>query len=127
MRILMMMPIVLAACVAGKPAEKPYFWKLVSIDGQPFTATATLATADEGTRAFGQAPCNSWSGDIVKDPFPTWAIRNVISTEMACADLPAEQAFFAAMAAMTHQSVGLGHLELVDQSGREMKFVPLSP
>lgn len=124
MRALLLLPLILAACV---PVEKdaPYYWKLVSIDGQPFPARATLAIQED--HAFGQAPCNSWSGEVQKNPFPEWRIRNVVATEMACEDLPAESAFFAAMAAMTHSAVGLGHLELVDQAGREMKFVPLDP
>lgn len=121
----LLLPLALMACVQEKPAEKPYFWKLVSIDGVAFPANATLAMQDD--RAFGQAPCNSWTGEVIREPFPETNIRNVVATEMACDDLPAEQQFFAAMAAMTHSSVGFGHLELVDQKGREMKFVPLNP
>jgi heat shock protein HslJ len=125
----LLLPLALMACVeekpAKKPADKPYFWKLVSIDGVDFPATATMAF--DGDRAFGQAPCNAWSGDVIKTPFPEHNIRNVVATEMACEDLAAEQQFFAAMQAMTHEAVGFGHLELVDQKGREMKFVPLNP
>ncbi|MBL9054998.1 MAG: META domain-containing protein [Rhodobacteraceae bacterium] len=126
MRRALILPLLLAACVAA-PEEKPYYWRLVSIDGVPFPANATLAIDGDKARAFGQAPCNAWSGEIVSTPFPAWAIRNVVATEMACDDLAAEAAFFAAMAAMTHSAVGIGHLELVDQKGREMKFVPVAP
>ena len=114
MRRLLILPLLLAACVT-EPERPPYYWRLVSIDGVPFTANATLAIDGDKARAFGQAPCNAWSGEIVSTPFPAWAIRNVTATEMACADLAAETAFFAAMAAMTHSAVGIGHLELVDQ------------
>jgi heat shock protein HslJ len=125
----LILPLTLMACVEAKPAEepveKPYFWKLISIDGVDFPATATMAFS--GDRVSGQAPCNAWSGDVIKTPFPETNIRNVVATMMACDNLAAEQQFFAAMAAMTHESVGFGHLELVDQKGREMKFVPLNP
>ena len=124
MRALLPLPLILAACISAEQ-DAPYYWKLVSIDGQPFPARATLAIQED--RAFGQAPCNSWSGEVQKEPFPEWRIRNVVATEMACDDLAAESTFFAGMAAMTHSSVGFGHLELVDQKGREMKFVPLEP
>lgn len=125
MRAFLVLPLILAACVPSEPKDKPYVWKLTAIDGQPFTARATLVV--DGDRAYGEAPCNAWSGDIEKEPFPEWRIRNVVATEMACDDLAAEVEFFAAMAAMTHSGVGLGHLELVDQKGREMSFVPLNP
>jgi heat shock protein HslJ len=113
----------LSACVQVK--DDPYVWQLVSIDGQPFGARATLVI--DGDRATGQAPCNQWSGRIIREPFPQWRIRDVVATEMACDDLAAETAFFAAMADMTHSSVGFGHLELVDQNGRVMAFSPATP
>ena len=91
----------------------------------PFAARATLAI-DDG-RAFGQGPCNTWSGQVETTPFPEWRIRNVVATEIACADLAAEAQFFAAMADMTHSAVGIGYLDLVDQNGRAMKFVPAAP
>lgn len=125
MRALLLIPLILAACVQAEEKDDPYYWKLVAIDGQPFAARATLAIEDD--RAFGQAPCNRWSGEVQREPFPEWRIRKVVATKMACDDLAAESAFFAAMAAMTHSSVGLGYLELVDQKGRVMEFVPLAP
>lgn len=124
MRAALLLPLLLAACVT-QSKDEPYIWKLVSIDGQPFAATATLVI--EGDRAYGQAPCNRWSGQIETEPFPEWRIRKVAATMMACDKLAEEQVFFTAMQAMTHQAVGLGHLELVDQTGREMRFVPVAP
>jgi len=119
--------VLLAGCVAPEPepAQKPYFWRLMSIDGVPFAAGATLAI-DDG-RAFGQGPCNSWTGKVYATPFPEWRIRDVVATELACDDLPAEARFLAAMDDMTHAAVGIGDLDLVDQKGRAMKFVPLAP
>src|SRR5690606_2738120 len=103
---------------------QPHDWKLVALNRQPFIATATLALDETGTRASGRAPCNSWSGRVVTEPFPTWAIRDVVATEMACPQLAAEQAFFAALARATHMSVGTGHLTLTGDQGLRMDFIP---
>lgn len=116
----------LAACVAAEPEAKPYYWKLVAINGQPYAATATLAFDDSGDRAFGQAPCNSWSGRVVRQPFPETNIRDVTATKMACPDLAAEQAFFDGLAKATHEAVGIGYLQLTDTRGFTMDFVPLA-
>ena len=127
MRSLLPAVLVLAACLPAEPPFQPYYWKLVSMGGQPFAATATLAYSEDGTTAFGQAPCNSWSGRVIREPFPVDMIRDVTATEMACDDLPAEQAFFAGLARATHSGVGIGYLTLTDQQGFTMEFVPLSP
>lgn len=117
----------LAACVAAKDGFKPYDWKLVSIGGQPFAANATMALNAQGDGVFGQAPCNLWSGTVVKTPFPEWKVRNVVATEMACDALAAETAFFEGLAKTTHQVVGIGYLTLTDQQGFTMEFVPAAP
>ena len=125
-RILLALPLALLACVQA-PEFKPYHWKLVSIGGKPFAATATMALDESGKRVSGQAPCNTWSGRIVTTPSPEWAIRDVVSTEMACPDLAAEQEFYAGLARATHMAVGIGYLRLTDTRGFTMEFVPLAP
>lgn len=125
-RVLLALPLVLLACVPA-PEFKPYHWKLVSLGGKPFTATATLALDESGKRVLGQAPCNTWSGRVVNRPDPVWAIRDVVTTEMACPDLAAEQAFYAGLARATHMAVGIGYLRLTDTRGFTMEFVPLAP
>ncbi|GAB1361644.1 hypothetical protein MASR1M32_08800 [Rhodobacter sp.] len=122
-RIFLVLPLALLACVETAPV-KPQEWKLVALNRQPFLATATLSLDQSGDRAFGRAPCNSWSGRVVKDPFPTWAIRDVTSTEMACADLSAEQAFLAALARATHMAVTTQSLTLTGGQGLRMDFIP---
>jgi heat shock protein HslJ len=117
----------LAACIPAQEDFQPYYWKLVSIGGQPFAANATMALDQSGDKVFGQAPCNTWSGSVVKEPFPQWNVRNVTATEMACDDLAAEMAFFAGLARATHQAVGIGYLTLTDQKGFTMDFVPATP
>lgn len=125
-RALLALPLALLACVQT-PEFKPYPWKLVSIGGKPFAATATFALDESGKRVSGQAPCNTWSGRIVTTPSPQWAIREVASTEMACPDLAAEQEFYAGLARATHMAVGIGYLRLTDTKGFIMEFVPLAP
>lgn len=125
-RALLALPLALLACVPA-PEFRPYHWKLVSLGGKPFAATATLALDESGKRVSGQAPCNTWSGRIVSQPDPAWAIRDVVTTEMACPDLAAEQAFYAGLARATHMAVGIGYLRLTDTKGFTMEFVPLSP
>ena len=125
-RALLALPLALLACVPA-PEFRPYYWKLVSIGGQPFAATATFALDESGKRVSGQAPCNTWSGRIANQPDPVWAIRDVVATEIACPELAAEQAFFAGLARATHMAVGIGYLQLTDMQGFTMEFVPAAP
>lgn len=125
MRLALTCALALAACVPAPQDDfKPYVWKLVSIGGQPFAANATMAFSEDGSIVSGQAPCNQWSGTVIRTPFPEWNIRQVVSTEMACDDLAAETSFFAGLAQTTHQAVGIGYLTLTDQQGFTMEFVP---
>lgn len=123
----LLIPLALAACVAPAPGAAPASWRLVAIDGMPFTARATLTIDSAASRAYGNGPCNSWSGDTLVIPAPGWRLRNLTATEMACADLAAEQVFFTALQRMTRLGPGPGRLDLTDQKGRTMTFVPLTP
>lgn len=115
----------LAGCVSSTPDEPPYWWKLVSIDGKPFTANAQIAfQGEDGDRLIGRAPCNSFSARVVKEPFPTVRFTDITATEMACDDLAAETAFFSALSQMTGEGVGIGYLYLVNDAGRRMDFQP---
>lgn len=117
----------LAGCVSSAPDEPPYWWKLVSIDGKPFTADAQIAFQGEhGDRIIGRAPCNSFSARVVKEPFPTVRFVDITATEMACDDLAAETQFFSALSQMTGEGVGIGYLYLVNDAGRRMDFKPLA-
>lgn len=125
-RALLALPLALLACVPA-PDFKPYYWKLVSLGDQPFAANATFALDRSGKRVSGQTPCNTWSGRIVNRPKPIWAIRDMVATEKACPDLPAEHEFYAGLARATHMEVGIGYLRLTDMKGFTMEFVPLTP
>jgi heat shock protein HslJ len=95
-------------------------WQLVEIDGLPFAARATLSFADEG-RLAGQAPCNKYFGEQ-SAPYPWFTAENIVATRMACSDLTAETAYFAALEEMTLSEVSGEALILSNDAGREMVF-----
>ncbi|MBE0552956.1 MAG: META domain-containing protein [Rhodobacteraceae bacterium] len=124
MRRALLLPLMLAACVAAPSPGAPAEWRLASIDGQPFAARATIAFAPDGAQAFGQAPCNRWSGQVTRGAGDAWRVGKVVATEMACDQLAAEGQFFAALQAMTRQRISGDVLELSDGAGRVMLFRP---
>lgn len=95
-------------------------WQLESLDGAPFAATATLQFPAEG-QITGRAPCNGFSGRQTK-PYPWFGTGPLRSTRRACPDLAAEQAFFAALEAMSLAEVQGDTLILSNEAGREMIF-----
>lgn len=95
-------------------------WVLDSIDGQPFPARATV-TFPEAGRIAGAAPCNRYSGAMTA-PYPWFETGPLAATRMACPDLDAETAFFAALGAMTQSEVLGDTLILSTEDGREMLF-----
>jgi heat shock protein HslJ len=127
MRLASLATLLLAACVPQPADEDLYWWRLVAIDGQPYTARALIAYPDDRTRIVGQGPCNRFTATRVTTPFPTDAVTGITATEMACDDLAAEQQFFAALAEMQRMGVGIGALYMVNDAGRRLDFVPASP
>ena len=115
-------------CVGDEPGDESVAghgaagvtWALSELDGAPFAARATLGFPEAG-RIAGQGPCNRYSGEQTV-PYPWFATENITSTRRACPDLAAEQAFFAALAAMTLSEVAGDVLILRDDTGREMVF-----
>jgi len=95
-------------------------WQLESIDGAPFMADATLSFPAEG-RIQGRGPCNSFSGRQTK-PYPWFGTGPLRTTRRACPELSEEQAFLAALRAMTLAEVQGDTLILSDDAGREMIF-----
>ena len=74
-------------------------WRLVTLDGAAFAATATL-TFPDGRRLTGQAPCNSYFGALTAT-YPAFAAPVIGASKRACPDLQAEQAYFTALSAVT--------------------------
>lgn len=117
--------LLLAACVpAGPTQDDLYWWRLVSIDGQPFPARALIAFPEDRSRVVGQGPCNRFSADRITHPFPTDRVTNITATELACDALAEERRFFAALAEMQRMGVGISALYYVNDAGRRMDFVP---
>jgi heat shock protein HslJ len=95
-------------------------WRLAALDGAPFAARATLRFDGAG-RIDGQAPCNRYSA-AQPLALPGFAAGPVAATRMACPDLAAEGAYFAALEAMTRAEIGDEALVLSNAAGRSMTF-----
>ncbi|NEX45792.1 META domain-containing protein [Pseudotabrizicola algicola] len=116
-----------AACLPAFAQDVPgayraIEWKLVAINGQPFTASATIDLNTAG-QISGQGPCNRFSGSY-EGPLPQFRAGPLRATRMACPDLAAESALFAALAEMTRAEVtGPTTLLLTGEKGGSMEFV----
>ncbi|MDP2080438.1 MAG: META domain-containing protein [Pseudotabrizicola sp.] len=117
----------LAACLPavayGVPPEYLAIeWKLVSIDGQPFLARGNLDLSTAGKIA-GQGPCNRFFAEY-GGTLPDFRLGAIGATRMACPDLAAESAMFAALGQMTRAEVtGPVTLLLTGPKGGSMEFV----
>lgn len=117
----------LAACLPAGAQDLPsqyraIEWKLLSIDGQPFPADAKIDLNTPG-QISGQGPCNRFSGSY-DGILPEFRPGAIAATKMACADLAAESAMFAALEAMTRAEVtGPVTLLLTGPKGGSMEFV----
>lgn len=95
-------------------------WTLAELDGAPFDARASLTFPEPGKIA-GKAPCNSYSG-VLDAPYPWFDAQQLVVTRMACPDLKAETAFFAALSGASQSEVAGDTLILRNESGQEMLF-----
>jgi heat shock protein HslJ len=101
-------------------ADDPTIWRLVSLNGEAFSARATLSYLPDGTLQ-GEAPCNGYGAQLTALP-PAWALGPVRATRMACDALDAEAAFFAALSAMTTADQTADTLTLTAPDGATMVF-----
>ena len=95
-------------------------WRLVEIDGQPFSPTANLRFPEPG-RIAGTAPCNTFSATM-DAPYPWFDAQHLSLTRMVCDDLPMENQFLQALQDMTLSEISAGTLILSNIDGREMVF-----
>ena len=111
----------LAACVspAMSGGIEGTEWHLIGIEGMPVSFRATLLV--EGDRASGEAPCNRWFATNGA-ALPALALGAIGATRMACPDLPAEAAYFDALAAMQRAELDQDRLFLIGPEGRVMEF-----
>jgi len=93
---------------------------LQSLDGTDFPARATITFDDAGTIT-GNGPCNTFNASLIA-PYPWFEAGPITSTRMACPDLAAEDAYFAALAIMNRALVSGDTLELSNDAGRHMVF-----
>lgn len=101
-------------------ADPDTTYRLVEIDGQPFTPRATISFKAEG-RAEGSAPCNNWSA-TQSVPYPWFELGPIAATKRACPDLNAETQFFETLGQMTLAEVQGPTLILTNDDAREMVF-----
>ncbi|APE42274.1 META domain-containing protein [Sulfitobacter alexandrii] len=95
-------------------------WRLVTLQGAPFDARATLSFPEEG-RIAGEGPCNSYSTSNIA-PYPGFDAGPIASTRRACPDLAAESAFFTMLEAATLSEVTGDTLILSDEDGALLTF-----
>lgn len=127
MKILLTLVVLLTALSACRKDEtvRAYgggdrTWTLKILNDAPFPATATLTFPKAGEIA-GQGPCNRYFGAMTV-PYPWFDAGPIGSTRMACPDMAAEDAFFAALEAVTLSEV-LGDVMLLSNTeGVEMVF-----
>ena len=105
------------------PAIEGRAWVLATPGGQPAPQQSPTITFQGGTLT-GQGPCNNYSATYTLDG-SALTIGQVTSTQMACADLALETAYFAALPSATSWSIDAsGDLVLADASGKEvLRFV----
>ena len=95
-------------------------WELQQIDGQAFSARATLTFPETG-RIAGQAPCNRYFGEMTA-AYPEFDASKVAATRMACPELEAEQRFLSTLSEMSLSDVSDEMLILSNEAGRKMVF-----
>lgn len=124
MRPVILAPLALLACadesISGY-ADREATYRLQSIDGDDFTARATIAFPEEG-KVTGDAPCNSWSAEQ-SVPYPWFELGPIAVTRRACPELADETVFFEALGQMSLAEVLGGTLILTNDDGREMLFL----
>ena len=95
-------------------------WRLISLDGAPFTARATLRFGEAGAIT-GDAPCNRYFATQTA-PYPWFSAEKIGATRRACPDLNQEAAYLSALAEMTLSEVAGDTLILSNDTGREMLY-----
>lgn len=111
---------VLAACGADETISAfggGDDYVLIELNGTPVATEITLNISDNG-QISGQGPCNRYSADQ-SAPYPWFAIGPIISTRMACPDLPLEADYFSTLESMTIAEVA-GPVLILSNDSNEM-------
>jgi heat shock protein HslJ len=100
--------------------EPDAVYTLTVLNDAPFPAQATIIFDRDGN-VTGTGPCNSFRTRQTV-PYPWFEIEPIASTRRACADLPYETAYFAALSEMRFAEVAGDVLILSNDDGAEMVF-----
>ncbi|MCG6902058.1 MAG: META domain-containing protein [Rhodobacter sp.] len=124
LRIPLILPLLLTACpkdesVSGFVDPETVF-HLVEMNGDPATAGATIQFPQEG-RVQGTGPCNGYSATQTV-PYPWIRIEAIAVTRRVCRELDAENAFLAALQAMTLVEAKGAVLILSNEAGGQLVF-----
>ncbi|MBP7240659.1 META domain-containing protein [Amaricoccus sp.] len=130
MRAALTLALALAACApvtSDEPAGGPAGWilpgtewRLVELNGEPYPARLTATLTEDG-RIAGQGPCNLFNADY-EGHWPDLTFRPIATTRMACPELAAETAAFAALAAVDHGENGADGLILTGPNQVRLRF-----
>ena len=116
-----------AGAAFAHPDHSPYdapgaLWKLIEMDGKPFTANVLLEFPQIG-RIQGTAPCNRFQAEMWA-AYPWFQVENIAATRCACPDLAEETRFFGALRAMSFAESADGFLILTGEKDGSMVFTP---
>ncbi len=117
------LPAVLAAylvdeTVSGYADGEVY--RLIELDGAPFTARATLDVSTPG-QVSGEGPCTRFSA-AQSVPYPWIEIGPIRATKRACPQLAEEAVYFTALSEMSLAEALGNILILTNDKGRELVF-----
>ncbi|MCR8824940.1 META domain-containing protein [Pseudosulfitobacter koreensis] len=125
MRIALILALTFAAACKADETARAYgagdkTWVLTEIDGQPFSATATLNFPETGKIA-GQGPCNGYA-TTMSVPYPWFETGPLRATRRTCPEIADESRYFNALASMTLIEVLGDVMILKNEKGRELLF-----
>lgn len=121
----------LAAACAPPPADAPgggpagwilpgTTWRLAELNGAPYPARLTASLTEDG-RVIGEGPCNRFVAPYAGH-WPDLSFSPAATTRMACADLAAENAAFAALGKANHGENGPDGLVLSGPGDVRLRF-----
>lgn len=122
-RLALLLPLLTLGCgdetISGY-ADRTAVYRLIELDGAPFTATATISFPEPG-RATGDGPCNAWFA-TQSAPYPWIEFGQIGATRRACPELIAEARFFEALSHVSLAEVLGPVLILTTEDGMELVF-----
>ena len=123
-RFVFALPVLIAACSPDQTVsafvESDASYRLVEIDGAPYTASATIAFPEQGIIT-GSAPCNSFSA-TQSAPYPWLEIGSIRATRRACPNMDEETRFLQLLSEMTLVEATADVIIMRNDDGRELVF-----